>query len=230
MGLEELDASAYLPKKEGVPSASVDEPIESHAKPSKSKSKKRKVEESPSPIVDEPQEEIQADKKKQSKKKKIQAAEKSTPVLADVMTTKDSWGPISLPSCIVSTLQSMEFHQPTPIQASSMDIIRKGQVDVVGVAETGSGKTLAFGLPIIEYILNNYDTLVSSSPHALIITPTRELALQITSVLKDLAMKIAQTLIGNLPALDANKSQKLINIGKYSALFLILWHLMNMGD
>ena len=75
---------------------------------------------------------------------------------------------------LVNVLNKNGISTPTPIQEQSISIIKEGK-DVIGKAQTGTGKTLAFLLPIFENInLNN------NNVQALIITPTRELAIQIT--------------------------------------------------
>lgn len=75
---------------------------------------------------------------------------------------------------LVNILNKNGISTPTPIQEQSISIIKEGK-DVIGEAQTGTGKTLAFLLPIFENInLNN------NNVQALIITPTRELAIQIT--------------------------------------------------
>lgn len=82
---------------------------------------------------------------------------------------------------MVQALNQMGIHTPTPIQAESIPIILQGK-DLIGQAQTGTGKTLAFLIPILERLHPN-DTHVQ----ALILSPTRELALQITEVAKQLA-------------------------------------------
>lgn len=69
--------------------------------------------------------------------------------------------------------KSLEWHQPTKIQRESIPIALNGR-DIIGLAETGSGKTAAFILPILQSLLENPRRLF-----ALILTPTRELAIQI---------------------------------------------------
>lgn len=75
---------------------------------------------------------------------------------------------------IVKVLKNNGITEPTPVQAESISLIKQGK-DVIGEAQTGTGKTLAFLLPIFENISPKIDTV-----QALIITPTRELAIQIT--------------------------------------------------
>lgn len=77
------------------------------------------------------------------------------------------------------------FRSPTPIQSAAWPFILSGR-DVIGVAETGSGKTLAFGVPCIRSITNSSRTK-GSPARAVIVSPTRELALQIHSQMETLA-------------------------------------------
>lgn len=82
-----------------------------------------------------------------------------------------------LSDVLLNSLKGMKFQTPTPIQAQTIPLALKG-FDVLGSANTGTGKTGAYGIPLIEHLL--------ASPHsmALILTPTRELALQVCEILK----------------------------------------------
>ena len=77
------------------------------------------------------------------------------------------------------------FSTPTPIQAAAWPYLFSGK-DVIGVAETGSGKTLAFGLPCVRYI-SGLREKKQKGVRGLIVSPTRELALQIHEQLEKLA-------------------------------------------
>lgn len=70
------------------------------------------------------------------------------------------------------------YTEPTPIQAEAIPHILKGK-DMLGSAQTGTGKTAAFALPIIHHLETSVRTNHSKMPRALILAPTRELALQI---------------------------------------------------
>lgn len=72
------------------------------------------------------------------------------------------------------------FPCPTPIQAAAWPFLLSGR-DVIGVAQTGSGKTLAFALPCIRHVLKSKNTQKKTArgPRAVVVSPTRELALQI---------------------------------------------------
>lgn len=71
----------------------------------------------------------------------------------------------------------MGFKEPTPIQSQAIPLALAGR-DIIGLAQTGSGKTAAFGIPILESVKPG-----GSLPQALIITPTRELAIQVADEL-----------------------------------------------
>ena len=77
-------------------------------------------------------------------------------------------------------LTSMGYTTPTPVQDAVIPLIREGR-DVVGQAQTGTGKTAAFGIPLVETLDPG-----SREPQALVLAPTRELALQVTGELSRL--------------------------------------------
>ena len=81
-----------------------------------------------------------------------------------------------------------EFAAPSPIQAQCWPIILSGR-DLIGIAATGSGKTLGFGLPMMAHIAANKAPGGAAAgrkgPFAVVLAPTRELALQIAAVLED---------------------------------------------
>ncbi|KAL4885389.1 P-loop containing nucleoside triphosphate hydrolase protein [Aspergillus karnatakaensis] len=84
------------------------------------------------------------------------------------------------------------FTSPTAIQSATWPLLFAGR-DVIGIAETGSGKTLAFGLPCLRKVLNLKKTKSKQKPcrpAAVIISPTRELAMQIYDQLLKFAAKV----------------------------------------
>ena len=89
------------------------------------------------------------------------------------MTFKD----LGLMAQILSALKEQGYERPTPIQRGAIPPALKGQ-DVLGCAQTGTGKTCAFATPILQRLTNTYKK-GEHKIRALILTPTRELALQI---------------------------------------------------
>jgi superfamily II DNA/RNA helicase len=86
---------------------------------------------------------------------------------------------LALSESLQKALAEMNFSTPTPIQAQAIPVALTGQ-DVIGCAQTGTGKTAAFGIPLISTLLKNKDQT------ALVLAPTRELAIQIAEVLETL--------------------------------------------
>lgn len=80
---------------------------------------------------------------------------------------------------LISAVKIIGFEKPTPIQEKAIPILLQGDTDFVGLAQTGTGKTAAFGLPLLELVDDK-----SNITQSLILAPTRELCLQITSDLR----------------------------------------------
>ncbi len=76
-------------------------------------------------------------------------------------------------------LAEQEYHTPTPIQSQTIPPAVNGQ-DILGCAQTGTGKTAAFALPILDYIGHEEPRTRPGRPIALVLAPTRELAIQIS--------------------------------------------------
>jgi ATP-dependent RNA helicase DeaD len=77
---------------------------------------------------------------------------------------------------LLESVLALGFTTPTPIQQQAIPILLEGTRDFIGLAQTGTGKTAAFGLPLLQLLDQE-----AMHPQALIICPTRELCLQITS-------------------------------------------------
>ncbi|MCO5228118.1 MAG: DEAD/DEAH box helicase [Thermomicrobiales bacterium] len=84
---------------------------------------------------------------------------------------------LGLSPVLLESITQLGFKKPTPIQEAAIPALLNGQ-DIIGQAQTGSGKTAAFGLPIIDMI-DGRDRRIQ----ALILTPTRELAIQVSDAL-----------------------------------------------
>src|SRR5688500_10255248 len=79
---------------------------------------------------------------------------------------------------ILQSLKEEGYTTPTPIQAQAIPIVLKG-TDLLGCAQTGTGKTAAFAIPIIQLLYANKSNDRKRKIRSLIVTPTRELAIQI---------------------------------------------------
>lgn len=98
---------------------------------------------------------------------------------------------------ILTALNRCKFTVPTPIQDQAIPVALEGH-DMIGIAQTGTGKTLAFGLPILDLLLNK------KIQRALIIVPTRELALQVEQSIRNVTNFLpvpvrTVSLIGGMP-------------------------------
>ncbi|KAL8925302.1 MAG: hypothetical protein Q9208_003592 [Pyrenodesmia sp. 3 TL-2023] len=112
-----------------------------------------------------------------------------------------AWNHLDLSSEVLTSIAKLRFVKPTAIQSSTIPEILDGH-DVIGKASTGSGKTLAFGIPILEHYLKNISETQDQQskttagerqhpPAALILSPTRELAHQLSAHLTDLCSNIS---------------------------------------
>lgn len=86
---------------------------------------------------------------------------------------------LGLPEKLSLSLIAMQYSKPTPIQAQTIPHALKG-LDVLGTAQTGTGKTAAYGIPLITHLLS------SENSTALVLTPTRELAIQVLALLEQM--------------------------------------------
>ncbi|MDG5786046.1 DEAD/DEAH box helicase [Evansella sp. AB-P1] len=87
---------------------------------------------------------------------------------------------LNIEPSIVKAIEKMGFAETTPIQEKVIPIGKEGK-DIIGQAQTGTGKTVAFGIPCVEQV--NTD---EKHPQALVLTPTRELAIQVSEELNKL--------------------------------------------
>lgn len=93
---------------------------------------------------------------------------------------------LNLPSALLRALRDKEYEQPTPIQVQAIPAALEGR-DILGTAQTGTGKTAAFALPILANMMRRPLSGRERPVRALILTPTRELALQIDESFRDYA-------------------------------------------
>jgi len=95
------------------------------------------------------------------------------------MSDMEKFRVLGISEATLAALAKKGFEEPSPIQAAAIPLLLQGEKDVIGQAQTGTGKTAAFGIPIIEKVVSGSDRNVQ----ALILTPTRELAVQIAEEL-----------------------------------------------
>lgn len=147
-----------------------------------------------------------------------------------------AWCNCFVPEQVLKALKELSFYQPTKIQELAIPPAIRDHQDILGAAETGSGKTLAFGIPIIGHIISKNEhqpEATETKPlHALVLTPTRELAIQVMrhlqAICKYTDIKVAVVVGGMAP-----EKQKRLLRGQPDIVVATpgrLWELFNEGD
>ncbi|XP_065831355.1 ATP-dependent RNA helicase DDX24-like isoform X2 [Oscarella lobularis] len=148
-------------------------------------------------------------------------------------TNMEAWSELDLPDVIIQGLEDSQFASPTPIQAKAIPPAVRDRRDVVGAAETGSGKTLAFGIPLLYHILRMKETAKDVRPlYALVLAPTRELALQVKKHLVAVAKYTSIQIVAVVGGMAAQKQERFLQrepeivVGTPGRL----WEMIDMGD
>jgi ATP-dependent RNA helicase RhlE len=111
-----------------------------------------------------------------------------------------SFADLGLAEPLLRALDAAKYTVPTPIQARTIPALLQGR-DVLGIAQTGTGKTAAFALPVLQHLAASRERAQPKSPRALVLAPTRELAVQIARSFdtygRGLGLRLA-TVVGGL--------------------------------
>ncbi|PWA56000.1 hypothetical protein CTI12_AA361700 [Artemisia annua] len=158
-----------------------------------------------------------------------------------------AWYELRLHPLLMKSIAKLKFKEPTPIQKACIPAGAHQGKDVIGAAETGSGKTLAFGLPILQRLLEEREkferqveekgeadekVISKGLLRALIITPTRELALQVTDHLKQAAIGTDVRVVPIVGGMSTEKQERLLK-GRPEIVVGTpgrLWELMSGGE
>lgn len=105
----------------------------------------------------------------------------------------NSFENLGLSEAILGAIKELGFENPTPIQEKAIPVLLEGRSDFVGLAQTGTGKTAAYGLPLLELIEQD-----EKIPQALILSPTRELGIQIADDLRKFSKNILNLNVVNV--------------------------------
>jgi ATP-dependent RNA helicase RhlE len=110
--------------------------------------------------------------------------------------TVESFADLGLSRRLQRALGDANYRTPTPIQAKAIPLLLDGQ-DLLGIAQTGTGKTAAFVLPLLQNLEEDDEQAGQRRARALILAPTRELALQISDNIKTYGryMRMRQTVV-----------------------------------
>ncbi|XP_018308906.1 ATP-dependent RNA helicase DDX55-like [Mycetomoellerius zeteki] len=123
---------------------------------------------------------------------------------------------VGLSDSVLTTLKQLGFFNMTPVQATCIPLLLNGK-DVAAEAVTGSGKTLAFLIPLLEMLQKRNEKWKTMEVGAIIVSPTRELAIQISEILEEFLKRIPLLkqvlLVGGVTLQkDAEKLKKGANI------------------
>jgi ATP-dependent RNA helicase DDX24/MAK5 len=178
---------------------------------------------------------VKKDKKVSKKKAKkvkqenlVEESEDPKPNL-DVVTITP-WDQYGINSNVIKGILEMGFKEPTEIQRRSLHATIRDRKDIIGAAETGSGKTLAFGIPILHFLSERKESEGNENKlGALIMTPTRELAIQIQKHLTEAAKYTNLSVISIVGGLSPYKQTRQLsnNPDIIIATPGRLWQLMN---
>ncbi len=122
--------------------------------------------------------------------------------------TQCKFSELGLHEPLLRALRAENYDRPTPIQTQAIPQLLAGK-DLLGIAQTGTGKTAAFGLPILQSLAASPDRTARRAARALILAPTRELAIQIGEALRSYGryLSLRQAVIyggvGQKPQVDA---------------------------
>jgi ATP-dependent RNA helicase DeaD len=120
----------------------------------------------------------------------------------------------SLPPALADALAERQFATPTAVQAAVLPDDVAGR-DLIVSAQTGSGKTVAFGLAFASDIMVDGALPTAAAPRALVIAPTRELALQVSRELGWLYAKAGARIATCVGGMDASKERRALNAGAH---------------
>ena len=178
--------------------------------------------------VEEDEEEDEEDEEEEKKFKGSAKWREFVPqaLMEEVVELPEWTTTYSLHKRLLLALQDLQFTRPTDIQRAVIPVALGKRLDVIGASQTGSGKTLAFGLPIIQQILEldekahrladvkDENTVVErdTTIKALIMSPTRELGLQIVSHLEKLVKHAPHIRVASLVGgLSQTKQLRILN-------------------
>ncbi len=100
-----------------------------------------------------------------------------------VEENKTRFSDLGLSEKMLSAITKKGYEYPSPVQAGVIPLLLNGDKDIIGQAQTGTGKTAAFGIPLLERLDKN-----NKNTQALILAPTRELAIQVAEEIKSFAV------------------------------------------
>jgi ATP-dependent RNA helicase DeaD len=114
---------------------------------------------------------------------------------------------LGLSAPVLQALEDVGYEKPSPIQEQGIPPLLEGR-DVIGQAQTGSGKTAAFGIPMVEYVDPELQAV-----QALVLTPTRELCIQVTQALRTYGLRKGIDVVAVFGGAPIRTQQSQLNAG-----------------
>ncbi|MBN9554827.1 MAG: DEAD/DEAH box helicase [Alphaproteobacteria bacterium] len=119
------------------------------------------------------------------------------------------------PTALARALAERHYHQATPVQAAVLEEDAEGR-DLLVSAQTGSGKTIAYGLAVADTLLDGADTMgPAGAPLALVVAPTRELALQVQRELSWLYRYAGARVVSCVGGMDPGRERRELSAGAH---------------
>jgi ATP-dependent RNA helicase RhlB len=162
-----------------------------------------------------PGKDSQSGRKSSGRRRKEHSSEQAAPWSLDdfqveVISDKTRFHDLGLPDSIMHAIHDLGFEYCTPIQAESLPVALRGR-DTIGQAQTGTGKSAAFLLTIFNRLLSiQPEERYASEPRALVIAPTRELALQIGKDAEGLGKYSGLNVVTVVGGMDYEKQRRQI--------------------
>ncbi|XP_054154139.1 ATP-dependent RNA helicase DDX24-like [Oppia nitens] len=128
----------------------------------------------------------------------------------DTLQSMHLWQNMSIPDDILKALNDLTFTSPTPIQSETIKVAIEDKLDILGAAQTGSGKTLAFGIPLVTHIMKDKMNSDESKLRALVLAPTRELAIQVKKHLEAITKYIGVTVGVLVGGMSVQKQERIL--------------------
>ncbi|HZK80519.1 MAG TPA: DEAD/DEAH box helicase, partial [Humisphaera sp.] len=128
----------------------------------------------------------------------------------DVLDANKGFGTLGLHVKLIQTLSELGYEEPTPIQREAIPPLLTGR-DIIGQAATGTGKTAAFALPMVQRISERGPD--RPMPSALVLVPTRELAMQVAEAMHKYGQKLKIVVVPIYGGHSFSQQQRMLERG-----------------
>src|SRR3954463_8325248 len=130
-----------------------------------------------------------------------------TSIDVEDLDAQANFNTIGLSPAVLAAVRDAGYERPTPIQAQAIPLVLQGR-DVMGLAQTGTGKTAAFTLPIVNRLADG-----PKRTRALVLTPTRELCVQVEESVRKYARSSALDVVSVYGGVPLDPQEKKLRAG-----------------